>query len=72
MLKVMCLVWFPDFTMLKMVCVFKKHNNKKQKQKQKQKNDVLRTSATASKRLRIGPKGCIILQLFKTSRAQTI
>ena len=67
MLKVMCLVWFPDFTMLKMVCVFKK-----KKTKTTTKNDVLQTSATASKRLRIGPKGCIILQLFKTSRAQTI
>ena len=67
MLKVMCLVWFPDFTMLKMVCVFKNNNTKTTT-----KNDVLQTSATASKRLRIGPKGCIILQLFKTSRAQTI
>ena len=67
MLKVMCLVWFPDFTMLKMVCVFKKNPTKTTT-----KNDVLQTSATASKRLRIGPKGCIILQLFKTSRAQTI
>ena len=64
MLKVMCVVWFPDFTMLKMVCL--------KKNKNKNNNDVLQTSATASKRLRIGPKGCIILQLFKTSRARTI
>ena len=66
MLKVMCVVWFPDFTMLKMVCL------KKQKTKNNNNDDVLQTSATASKRLRIGPKGCIILQLFKTSRARTI
>ena len=31
MLKVMCLVWFPDFTMLKMVCLKKKKNKKKKR-----------------------------------------
>ena len=32
-----------------------------------QHHDVLQTSATASEWLRIGPKGCILLQLFETT-----
>ena len=31
MLKVMCVVWFPDFTMLKMVCLKNKTKKKKQR-----------------------------------------
>ena len=30
-------------------------------------HDVLQTSVTASKRLRIGPKSCILLQLFEAT-----
>ena len=37
-----------------------------------QHHDVLQTSATASKRLRIGPKGCILLQHFETTCVRNV
>ena len=49
----------------------KTEEKEKQKQKTTTKNVILQTSPTASKRLRIGPKDCI-LKPFKTSRARTI
>ena len=37
-----------------------------------QHHDVLQTSATASKRLRIGPKGCILLQHFEATCVRNV
>ena len=50
----------------------KKQNKNEEKKKRKNTHVILQTSPTASKRLRIRPKGCIHLKHFKTSRAGTI